>query len=191
MWLAATLITYTAESVHRKIRSLPTFRLQLAGTYCVDLPPLCVQRRVNEIRSLTSNTFLIRIQVGEDDYHQLKHDQCLRVDFKSFPTKFIELLESCRTTSSGGGAVDAEAGDGGGALDEGGRSTRGEALPLGGSGEPSFLARLETVVPGGFSVFSVVETNPFKELTHLSLKFRAGNDAAIKTYLAARLRQVS
>lgn len=131
------------------------------------------------------------MQVGEDDYHQLKHDQCLRVDFKSFPTKFIELLESCRTTSSGGGsAVDPEAREGGGALDEGGRSTRGELLLSGGSGEPSFLARLETVVPGGFSLFSVVETNPFKELTHLSLKFRAGNDAAIKTYLAARLRQV-
>lgn len=128
------------------------------------------------------------MQVGEDDYHQLKHDQCLRVDFKSFPTKFIELLESCRTTSSGG--ADPEARDGGGALDEGGRPARVEPLLPGGSGEPSFLARLETVAPGGFSVFSVVETNPFKELTHLSLKFRAGNDVAIKNYLAARLRQV-
>ena len=128
------------------------------------------------------------MQVGEDDYHQLKHDQCLRVDFKSFPTKFIELLESCRTTTSGGGA-DPKARDGG-APDEGGRAGRGEPLLPGGSGEPSFLARLETVAPGGFSLFSVVETNPFKELTHLSLKFRAGNDAAIKTYLAARLRQV-
>lgn len=134
---------------------------------------------------------LILLQVGEDDYHQLKHDQCLRVDFKSFPTKFIELLESCRTTSGGSGvAVDPEPRESGGPLDEGGRSTRGEPLSLGGSGEPSFLARLETLVPGGFSLFSVVETNPFKELTHLSLKFRAGNDAAIKTYLAARLRQV-
>lgn len=71
----------------------------------------------------------------------------------------------------------------------GGRPSRGEPL-LPSSGEPSFLARLETVVPGGFSLFSVVETNPFKELTHLSLKFRVGNDASIKTYLAARLRQV-
>lgn len=117
------------------------------------------------------------------------------MDFKSFPTKFIELLESCRTTTRGGDGVgvDPEARDGGGgdAVDEAGRPARGELLNPGGSAaEPSFLARLETVTPGGFSVFSVVETNPFKELTHLSLKFRAGNDAAIKTYLAARLRQV-
>lgn len=137
--------------------------------------------------------FCFRTQVGEDDYHQLKHDQCLRVDFKSFPTKFIELLESCRATT-GGGAADPDARDGGapgeGGGGGGGRAARAEPLSPGGSGEPSFLARLETVAPGGFSVFSVVETNPFKELTHLSLKFRAGNDAAIKTYLAARLRQV-
>lgn len=116
-------------------------------------------------------------KVGEDDYHQLKHDQCLRVDFKSFPRKFIELLENCRGTA----ALTPEP------------RARGEASHSQSSnpGDPTFLARLETLAPGGFSVFSLVETNPFKELTHLSLKFRAGNDAAIKTYLAARLRQVS
>lgn len=116
------------------------------------------------------------------------------MDFKSFPKKFIELLESCSGSS---GTIDSNAGGG----DSGNRSTpgddgphqarilngRGDAL---GMGAPSFLARLETLVSGGFSTFSLVETNPFKELTHLSLKFRSGNDAAIKTYLAARLRQV-
>ncbi|CAN0421120.1 unnamed protein product [Ectocarpus sp. 12 AP-2014] len=136
--------------------------------------------------------FLYTLQVGEDDYHQLKHDQCLRVDFKSFPRKFIELLESCRA-SSGAAAVDPESRNGYAQGQEGGggggRPSRGEPL-LPSSGEPSFLARLETVVSGGFSLFSVVETNPFKELTHLSLKFRVGNDASIKTYLAARLRQL-
>ncbi|CAN0096265.1 unnamed protein product [Ectocarpus fasciculatus] len=136
--------------------------------------------------------FLYTLQVGEDDYHQLKHDQCLRVDFKSFPRKFIELLESCRA-SSGAAAVDPESRNGYTlGADGGGRPARGEPLlpSSGASGEPSFLARLETVVPGGCSLFSVVETNPFKELTHLSLKFRVGNDASIKTYLAARLRQL-
>lgn len=40
-------------------------------------------------------------------------------------------------------------------------------------------------------VFSIVETNPFKHLTHLSLQFNTGDDAAIKAYLAARLSQVN
>lgn len=134
--------------------------------------------------------------MGEDDYHQLKHDQCLRVDFNSFPRKFIELLQSCRGTGGCDSlAPNPEAGnsgtcgDGGGRTDDA-RSTRGVALSAE-AARPSFLARLETLVTGGFSVFSLVETNPFKELTHLSLRFMAGNDAAIKTYLAARLRQVS
>ncbi|CAM9571687.1 unnamed protein product, partial [Hapterophycus canaliculatus] len=127
-------------------------------------------------------------QVGEDDYHQLKHDQCLRVDFTSFPRKFIELLESCRASS--GGNFNPGARDGAGPVDERGVPMRTDALQFAEPGQPSFLARLETTVSGGLSVFSVVETNPFKELTHLSLKFRAGNDAAIKTYLAARLRQL-
>ena len=134
--------------------------------------------------------------MGEDDYHQLKHDQCLRVDFKSFPRKFIELLQSCRgaggcdslATNPEAGSGDTGTGGGDSRTDEA-RLARGDALSAE-AARPSFLARLETLVPGGFSVFSLVETNPFKELTHLSLKFRAGNDAAIKTYLAARLRQV-
>ena len=36
-------------------------------------------------------------------------------------------------------------------------------------------------------VLSVVETNMFKQLTHISLQLRPGNDAAIKGYLASRL----
>lgn len=135
-------------------------------------------------------------KVGEDDYHQLKHDQCLRVDFKSFPRKFIELLKSCgggrdadareNPAAAGGGRDNDRARDGANWR----RSEATEAISNSSSAGPSFLARLETLTSGGSSVFSLVETNPFKELTHLSLKFRAGNDAAIKTYLAARLRQV-
>lgn len=135
------------------------------------------------------------IKVGEDDYHQLKHDQCLRVDFKSFPKKFIELLESCRGCAPDATILDTSGRrEGSSRWDQtassSARNREREGTAEFRAGEPSFLARLETAVVGGFSVFSLVETNPFKELTHLSLKFRAGNDTAIKTYLAARLRQV-
>ena len=144
-------------------------------------------------------------QVGEDDYHQLKHDQRLRVDFKSFPRQFIELLESCATADPESFSEQA--------------SVIGGGLRFG-QNQGVFLARLETTsspvgssstnsYPGhsisshcsqsqaaaaaaasACSTFSLVETNYFKELTHLSLKLRAGNDAAVKAYLAARLRQL-
>ncbi|KAG8132691.1 putative Spindle assembly abnormal protein [Naja naja] len=40
------------------------------------------------------------------------------------------------------------------------------------------------------SFLNVVETNPFKHLTHLSLKFLAGNDAEIKKFLASCLKSI-
>jgi spindle assembly abnormal protein 6 len=144
-------------------------------------------------------------QVGEDDYHQLKHDQRLRVDFKAFPQQFIELLEGCAehstaaTTSSDSTSV----------------AQSHSAGQRQGQSQGVFLARLEappsssasssgnsygssvsssnnssSSSSAGLSTFSLVETNHFKELTHLSLRFRAGNDSAVKAYLAARLRQL-
>jgi spindle assembly abnormal protein 6 len=41
--------------------------------------------------------------------------------------------------------------------------------------------------PGGTSCMSIVQTNHFKNLTHLSLQLRLATDASLKRYLAARL----
>ncbi len=39
-------------------------------------------------------------------------------------------------------------------------------------------------------MFRVVETNDFNQLPHITLAFRPGNDAAVKTFLAGRLSEV-
>ena len=39
------------------------------------------------------------------------------------------------------------------------------------------------------AMLNVVETNPFKHLTHLSLKFVPGSDSDVKKYLADCLKQ--
>jgi hypothetical protein len=44
----------------------------------------------------------------------------------------------------------------------------------------SFAAVLRAPAGGAESVFSLVETNAFKQLTHLALRCRPGNDASIK-----------
>lgn len=55
---------------------------------------------------------------------------------------------------------------------------------------------LHFVSQGGFSgerstaVLNVIETNPFKHLTHLSLKFIPGTDSDVKKYLADCLKQL-
>ena len=43
---------------------------------------------------------------------------------------------------------------------------------------------------GTSATLSVVETNPFKHLIHLSLKFMPGSDMDIKKYLAECLKQL-
>ena len=45
------------------------------------------------------------------------------------------------------------------------------------------------VDPSGDAILSIVEANQFRELTHISLKMKRGNDDSVKTYLADRLGQ--
>lgn len=99
--------------------------------------------------------FLYTLRVSEEEFQVLKLDQSILVDFSEFPSKFIELLQSCVA------AADEES--------------------------PKFTAGLSSTPEGTF--LSVVETNLFKNLTHLKLEFRAGNDTAVKKYLAKELEK--
>ena len=101
-----------------------------------------------------SDAFLLyTLDISEDDFHQLKLEQSIVVDFPTFPGKFVELLRLCQTAS--------------------------------GEDHPRFVLVLAT--SSGTPVLTVTETNPFRQLAHLSLRFVAGNDAAIKRYLAQRV----
>ncbi|GBG65193.1 hypothetical protein CBR_g49985 [Chara braunii] len=52
---------------------------------------------------------------------------------------------------------------------------------------PRFIGALG--IRGGESAVRIIETNQFKHLSHISLFFRPGNDAAVKQYLAGRLAE--
>ncbi|CAK9872377.1 unnamed protein product [Sphagnum jensenii] len=99
--------------------------------------------------------FFYSLEVNEDDFQTLKVEQCILVDFATFPYKFIELLEQCIISAS--------------------------------HDSSRFLAVLH--IRTGDSTFTVVETNQFKHLSHLSLVFRQGNDCVIKQFLAGRLAE--
>ena len=49
---------------------------------------------------------------------------------------------------------------------------------------PRFVAQLS--IGNGTPTFTVTETNPFRQLAHIALRFVAGDDTAIKHYLAGR-----
>ncbi|XP_037762856.1 spindle assembly abnormal protein 6 homolog isoform X1 [Chelonia mydas] len=111
---------------------------------------------------LTDDTdpfFLYNLVISEEDFQSLKCQQGLLVDFSAFPQRFIDLLQQC--------------------IQEQNKDT------------PRFLLQLvssASVLDHAPAFLNVVETNPFKHLTHLSLKFLPGNDADIKKFLAICLK---
>ena len=100
--------------------------------------------------------FLHTLEVGEDDFQQLKAEQGIVVDFSDFSEKLVGLLRKCV-------------------------ASRAEAVPR-------FRALL--CESNGQSVFKLVETNDFKQLAHISLCFRPGTDAAVKSFLAFRMSEL-
>lgn len=112
---------------------------------------------------LTDDTdpyFLYTLAISEEDFQSLKAQQGLLIDFGSFPQKFIELLELCRSEQE--------------------------------SDSPRFLLQLSSPgpAPEGPSSLSVVETNAFKHLNHLSLRLTPGSDREVKDYLASCLARL-
>ncbi|KFO98689.1 Spindle assembly abnormal protein 6 [Calypte anna] len=111
---------------------------------------------------LTDDTdpfFLYNLVISEEDFQSLKSQQGLLVDFSAFPQKFIDLLQQC--------------------IQEQNKDI------------PRFLLQLvssASILDHTPVFLNVVETNPFKHLTHLSLKFLPGNDAEIKKFLASCLK---
>ncbi|XP_037355341.1 spindle assembly abnormal protein 6 homolog isoform X2 [Talpa occidentalis] len=118
--------------------------------------------RKDLIIRLTDDTdpfFLYNLVISEEDFQSLKFQQGLLVDFLAFPQKFIDLLQQC---------------------------TQEQAKEI-----PRFLLQLvspATVLDNSPAFLNVVETNPFKHLTHLSLKLLPGNDVEIKKFLAGCLK---
>uniref|UniRef100_A0A7N5ZSV7 Spindle assembly abnormal protein 6 homolog n=1 Tax=Anabas testudineus TaxID=64144 RepID=A0A7N5ZSV7_ANATE len=98
--------------------------------------------------------FLFNLTISEEDFQSLKAQQGLLIDFASFPQKFIDLLNLCYSEQK------AE--------------------------HPRFLLQLSCQSPllEGPINFSVVETNAFKHLNHLSLRLAQGSDKEVKDYLA-------
>ncbi|KAJ3369930.1 Spindle assembly abnormal protein 6 [Kappamyces sp. JEL0680] len=102
--------------------------------------------------------FLYCLSVGEEEFHQLKTEQTLLVDFGAFPGKLVELLELCIANQ--------------------------------GSEYPKYVAQLFQDPNSPLWTFNIVETNSFKHITHLSLKFIPGNDSTTKNHLAGVVRDL-
>jgi spindle assembly abnormal protein 6 len=109
--------------------------------------------------------FLRVLDVNEAEFATLKDEQRLMVDYADFPAHLVALLSRVRTAAK----------------------VPGEDGP-----SPFFATLYERGVPGrGASMdgcwIELVERTSFRDLVHLAVPVRTGNDAAVKSVLAARL----
>ena len=126
--------------------------------------------------------FLYVLDVGEQDFHHLKRDQSLLVEFPVFPSKLIELIELCLLSSRSNNTVASSSGSSAHDFSSS-SSARSHASSSFDQTSSTFTANLEIIT----GVFTIVESNKFKQLNHISLLLRPGNDAAVKGYLSSRL----
>ena len=115
--------------------------------------------------------FLHFLSVSEETFGSLRQEQTLLVDFKTFPIHLMELLHCClQDTISSYESTPS--------------NTPTSSRPKN-QNPQSYTAVLN--LQQDKSIFSIVETNRFKQLTHISLQLEPGNEKTIPEYLAQRL----
>lgn len=116
-----------------------------------------------ELTDETDSFFIYSLECSEADFLAIKADQNLVFDFQMFPSKFIELLEMCPVIKKTNIMTEENTGE-------------------------RFSCVLD-VCYQEVATFSIVEVNNFKQLVHLSLKFKKADDEYTKQYLADRLHE--
>lgn len=156
---------------------------------------------------------LYELEVGESDFAQLRHDQALLVDFSNFSKSLIELLMSCDLGEDDESSYDFTESK---VLQYGNpcylvnetvlkddfcgleQNTRENHFAL-----SKFTCRIEDYSAAQnkkswdsnkskrlSARFSIVESNQFRELVHLSLNMNLGTDESVRSYLSLRLKEI-
>jgi len=112
--------------------------------------------------------FLFVLEVDEAEFQLLRSDQSLLIEFDAFPGYVVELLDKC--VRSRGSVPPGEE----------------QAAQHGAQRAPHFSGLMQVGEQG--AVFSVVETNSFKNLNHLSLRAAKAGDRAVRGYVEDRVR---
>jgi len=161
-----------AEVVNVHVK--PAGRDEFTAALTVRLRPDNPAHPRNLLLEMTDDADLLfyhSLMLGEADFHALKAEQRLRVDFQSFPAQLVELFRRC--------------------MGEEGGSSSSRAPGDSSSAPPNqglrMLAQLDCA-SNGDSLLSIVEDNQFRELTHISLRLRKGTDDAVKQHLACKLK---
>lgn len=163
---------------------------------------------------------LFELEVGESDFVELRRDQALLVDFHNFAHSFVSLLGYCDLGETNQSQrpyteTDMHTGPLGNIISNTNNSTsRNPFSPnsISDASSSRYTCRIEdygngTAISSTLTTrsnngyhsasngkigarFMVVESNQFRELTHLSLNLQVGTDSSIRLYLSTRLGQL-
>lgn len=119
--------------------------------------------------NITDNTdplFLYLMEISETEFHSIKQEQSLLIEFQQFPTKFYEMLELSTMNSNSHNSKFEDVN-----------------INFNKSIASNYVCILHHTNPTD-ALLIVQEITQFRQLNHLILRIKAANDLLLKKYLS-------
>jgi spindle assembly abnormal protein 6 len=114
--------------------------------------------------------FLYQIDINEQEFHCLKQDQSLLIEFQHFPQKFFEMLDLCNMNSNSKEDV-----------------LNNNINIMNKSLISNYVCILH-VTSRGEALLIIQEITQFRQLNHLILKVKLASDEMLKKYLSQQVK---
>jgi len=117
--------------------------------------------------------FLYQVDVGEQEFHFLKQELSLLIEFQSFPQKFFEMLELCSQQCTN--------------LNNSYKENVNDSNILNKSmmqSQSNYICILHHNSNSSEALLIIQEITQFRQLNHLILRFKSATDSVLKKYLA-------
>ncbi len=147
---------------------------ELKVTMIVSFPHPSKQQIVLNITDPQDPLFLYILELGEQEFHFLKQELCLLIEFQHFPQKFFEMLESCNTQTNFGNSH----------LLNQSMNSHPDSLMNKSVTSTNYLAIFHHNTHSNEALLIIQETTGFRQLNHLILRFKPASDSILKKHLS-------
>ena len=122
--------------------------------------------------------FLFQVDIGEQEFHFLKQELSLLIEFQHFPQKFFEMLELC----SQNGIL----------MNNSYKENINESNILNksvGQMQSNYVCILHHNSTSNEALLIIQEITQFRQLNHLIVRFKSATDSSLKKYLANLVKE--
>ena len=117
--------------------------------------------------------FLYSIDIGESEFHSIKTEQSLLIDFQQFPQKLFEMLEMCHIKN-----------------DDYVNNNNYIKNNIGSSNSFSMFNAILLFTNINEASLVIQECNQFRQLNHLIIRVRQATDHHLKNYLSSIVKEL-